>query len=293
MNYVKPAFKTCEPDLNTKLFKEKFMKYIFLLTFISLLISCTNSTIRRTTETYSLSQSNISIGDSINKVMNILNESQQNLGSKYKKPVKRYSKGNDIFEIFYARSGYIADNENTDDEFTPYIFKNNILTAIGWDYLGGTERTSSDIINEKYKIKEAYAAATRLEVSDEQMKLINDRIDEKIEHFVLRKLENMFFEQLIPQKIENLYVKNENLFNKILLKLDESEKDGNARSSNNDPEIKKDLKSIKLSLKKIAGNMNSEEDYKKIRKMLDNRFDKFESEIKKMLTKYKNDKGDK
>jgi len=40
-------------------------------------------------------------------------------------------------EIYYFRSGRQPDGLITDDEFTPYVFTDEVLTGIGWQVLGG------------------------------------------------------------------------------------------------------------------------------------------------------------
>jgi len=40
------------------------------------------------------------------------------------------------FEIVYLRSGWISDGASTDDEYTPFIFVDDVLVAKGWKTLG-------------------------------------------------------------------------------------------------------------------------------------------------------------
>jgi len=54
--------------------------------------------------------------------------------------------------IVYCRTAWILDAYNTDDEYTPLIFIDNILSAIGWEILGGP-KTFGD--------KTAYERATK------------------------------------------------------------------------------------------------------------------------------------
>ena len=42
-------------------------------------------------------------------------------------------------EIQYCKTSLISDGQNTDDEFTPFIFVNNKLAGIGWRLLGGKQ----------------------------------------------------------------------------------------------------------------------------------------------------------
>lgn len=62
-----------------------------------------------------------------------------------KKAPESYKKGDYIIEIYYFRSGWQPDGLTTDDEFTPYVFTNRILTSIGWTALGGA-RTQGQVV---------------------------------------------------------------------------------------------------------------------------------------------------
>lgn len=54
-----------------------------------------------------------------------------------KRTPDRFKKDGDLFEIHYYQSSWNDDGLTTDDEFTPYTFKNGALEAIGWEFLGG------------------------------------------------------------------------------------------------------------------------------------------------------------
>ena len=59
----------------------------------------------------------------LNKIKN--NAHIHILPAKYKKSKEAYYEGDDLIEIHYFRTGRQPDGLKTDDEFTPYIFKNN------------------------------------------------------------------------------------------------------------------------------------------------------------------------
>lgn len=50
-----------------------------------------------------------------------------------------YKKKGVLVEILYFRSGWQSDDLTTDDEFTPYLFNNGELVAVGWAILGGVK----------------------------------------------------------------------------------------------------------------------------------------------------------
>ena len=81
--------------------------------------------------------SQIQLGDSIEKVVGLLEPIQQKISPTNRKLPERFVKDGVEVYIYYARSGRIPDGLTTDDEFTPYIFHNGKLAAIGWTTLGG------------------------------------------------------------------------------------------------------------------------------------------------------------
>ncbi|OQW34665.1 MAG: hypothetical protein A4E19_17225 [Nitrospira sp. SG-bin1] len=59
------------------------------------------------------------------------------------KPPRFYFDNGSLIQIYYFRSSRIRDDRVTDDEFTPYIFRDGVLTSIGWRVLGGPNSFSS------------------------------------------------------------------------------------------------------------------------------------------------------
>jgi len=82
-------------------------------------------------------QGQISLGDFKSSVVPFLVAQQSHLGSKYLKPADQYIKDGKTTYIHYQRTGLVEDGRTTDDEFTPYVFENEKLIAIGWASLGG------------------------------------------------------------------------------------------------------------------------------------------------------------
>ena len=108
---------------------------IFGITLI-LLCGCGHA-IDYVIEDYKHAANYVSLGDSKEKVLQILSPSQAGLFSNERKMPEKFIKGSDKIEIHFMRSGRQADGLTTDDEFTPYYFKNGILVGIGWQQLGG------------------------------------------------------------------------------------------------------------------------------------------------------------
>ena len=123
------------------------MKILFTLLFI-FLSGCAIVQIDGSISEYQKVKKQISLGDSKEKVLSLLDPIQPQKSS-YSKGMESYMQGNDIIEIFYARSLRQADGLTTDDEFTPYTFKNGTLVAVGWASMGNvkTQGQARDINN--------------------------------------------------------------------------------------------------------------------------------------------------
>ena len=78
----------------------------------------------------------ISLGDSKAKFLEVF-APLFNLPQMYQKPTDQYMQDGKTVAIYYIRSNRISDYLTTDDEFTPYIFTDSVLTGIGWAVLGG------------------------------------------------------------------------------------------------------------------------------------------------------------
>lgn len=79
----------------------------------------------------------IHLGDDKDHVLAVLNPIQERLLAKERKAPESYLKDGATVEIYFARSARQPDGLTTDDEFTPYVFTNGKLTAIGWSTLDG------------------------------------------------------------------------------------------------------------------------------------------------------------
>ena len=115
-----------------------FKKYFFIAPLFFLLLGCVaTQTITDAIESYEIKAGQVSLGDTKEKVLNILIPTQLNLPTQFSKPPAKYIENDKIKEIFFFRSRSFADGIVTDDEFMPYIFEDNILVAIGWTAIGG------------------------------------------------------------------------------------------------------------------------------------------------------------
>ena len=99
---------------------------------------------------YQTVASQISIGDAKEYVLSALHTSQQAIPAQFKKPSEQYLSYGEQVEIHFVRTALTSGVENADDDFTPYVFKNDVLVSVGWTYVSKT-----DFLN---KAKEAISA---------------------------------------------------------------------------------------------------------------------------------------
>ena len=114
------------------------IKILFCVMLISL-CGCTAYNIDNASNQHRQAASYVSLGDSKEKVLKILLPTQAGLTASQSKSPEKFMKGKDLIEIYFMRSGRQPDGLTTDDEFTPYYFRNDILTGIGWQQLGGAK----------------------------------------------------------------------------------------------------------------------------------------------------------
>jgi len=96
-----------------------------------------NSRYRLTVDDYMLAAPTIRLDMSKAEVLEIMQPSQIRLKNTDIKQPDLYRKDGVLVEILYFRSGWQKDGITTDDEFTPYLFNDGSLVAIGWATLGG------------------------------------------------------------------------------------------------------------------------------------------------------------
>ena len=82
---------------------------------------------------YEEAASKVNLGDDKEKVLSVFLPIQRGLPANAKKPAQKLIKDGTLIEIYFMRTGRDPDGRTTDNEFTPYVFVNNKLTAIGWE----------------------------------------------------------------------------------------------------------------------------------------------------------------
>ncbi len=71
--------------------------------------------------------------------------SQKTLTTSQRKRHEEYDKDKVRVEVYCFRSSQQPDGITTDDEFTPYIFHDGKLVAIGWTTLGGPKTQAQPV----------------------------------------------------------------------------------------------------------------------------------------------------
>ena len=113
------------------------MKKTLICLVLILLAGC--SRWQLTVDDYMAVANQVDLGMSKQQVGQILDPTQKRLGNTEIKQPDRYVKSGVNVDIIYYRSGWQSDGITTDDEFTPYIFNDGKLVAIGWATLGGAK----------------------------------------------------------------------------------------------------------------------------------------------------------
>jgi hypothetical protein len=114
----------------------KITLFICPLTAVIFLTGCDKS-VGIAINRYYAEADRVQIGDSKEKVMSILAYTQDGLSPNQRRAPETFIKDGKKTEIFYFRTLAQGDTILTDDEFTPYVFEDGKLVAIGWAYLGG------------------------------------------------------------------------------------------------------------------------------------------------------------
>jgi len=123
------------------------VKFAVLLIAVAL-TGCVGIQIDRAISKYEAVAEQVELGDSKDKVLAILQPTQEGVPKSSRKNPERYIKDGVKVEIYYMRSGRQPDGLTTDDEFVPYLFNDGKLVGIGWQVLGGPKtqgQATSDI----------------------------------------------------------------------------------------------------------------------------------------------------
>lgn len=115
------------------------MRKILVLLLCLGLYGCATLAIDSSVKQYRFAASKVKLGDKKEDVLSILLPTQSGLSFNASKSPEAFTQDGKKIEIYYMRSGRQPDGLTTDDEFTPYVFTDGVLTGIGWVVLGGAK----------------------------------------------------------------------------------------------------------------------------------------------------------
>ena len=121
-------------------------KIMFSLVLILLggVYGCSSS-VSKAISQYHVAAPQVKLGMAKSEVLSILGSTQQELSLRHTRAPEQYKKGDIHVEIYFVRTHVNYDDILTDDEFTPYIFHDGKLTAIGWTAIGGPKTQAQPI----------------------------------------------------------------------------------------------------------------------------------------------------
>ena len=103
------------------------MKKIIFIISLFFLTGCAEDMMYYNLNEYKKIAPNISLGDDQDKVLGLLLPIQEDLPQSWKRPPEQFMIKNDAYYIHFHRTGWVSDDRLTDDESTPYVFKNKKL----------------------------------------------------------------------------------------------------------------------------------------------------------------------
>jgi len=87
----------------------------------------------------------VQLGMDKGDVLRILEPTQEELSLRQTRGSEQYTQDGVHVEIYFFRSHANYDKILTDDEFTPYVFHDGKLQAIGWTAIGGPKTQAQPI----------------------------------------------------------------------------------------------------------------------------------------------------
>lgn len=127
---------------------------VFILGAVVSLSGCAVMNIDKSISAHDAVADQVQLGDNKEKVLSLLLPTQNDLPKRAAKRPEKHVKDGVRVEIYYMRSGGQPDGLTTDDEFTPYVFNNDVLVAIGWSTIGdqklkGKQRQKPTLMSNK------------------------------------------------------------------------------------------------------------------------------------------------
>ena len=131
---------------DTNLMRQWIQRYRYLTRLMAVVAACVGiigcaptANTQKAVADYKTIASQISIGDAKEYVLSALQASQQFIPAQFKRPSEQYLSYGEQVEIHFVRTALASGIENADDDFTPYVFKNDVLVSVGWTYVSKTD----------------------------------------------------------------------------------------------------------------------------------------------------------
>ena len=112
---------------------------VLAVAFVSLVGCAPNPVTQNVVLDHKSVASQISIGDAKEQVLSILSASQSQIPVSLRRESEQYLSYGQPVEIHFIRTGLASGVDNLDDDFTPYVFKNDVLVSVGWTYVSKTD----------------------------------------------------------------------------------------------------------------------------------------------------------
>ena len=118
----------------------RLVLHFFFAMLIALVVSgCVpTSSMQSSVLEYKIIAPKIFIGDDKEYVLAMLIPSQVNIPSQMRRKPEKFLNYGEAVDIYFLRSGINSGDLNSDDDFTPYVFKKDILSFVGWRYVSGS-----------------------------------------------------------------------------------------------------------------------------------------------------------
>ena len=84
---------------------------------------------------YKIIAPKISIGDDKEYVLSMLIPSQASIPRQMQRKPEKFMNYGEAVDIYFLRTEINSGDLNSDDDFTPYVFKKGILSFVGWRYV--------------------------------------------------------------------------------------------------------------------------------------------------------------
>ena len=127
------------------------LQRVTALALLLLLGACAGpGTISGAIRAYEAVAPQVALGQSKAEVLAILQPTQAELSSRQTKPSESFMEEEVLKEVYFFRSRSFNDGLVTDDEFTPYVFEDGVLVAIGWTAIGGPKTQAQQRDNDDF-----------------------------------------------------------------------------------------------------------------------------------------------